>query len=177
MLPPLPEALVQPARPCGWIVSSSMAVVLPHEGMLQVGLCHSGSFLLFYSIPRSKAPGLLSLEGGGLLPAFYFTLRSDLRPPCSIGPRSFLAGASHAKPSPRRCNVRSLRLAGIHIRNDCGQAIVNSFANATGSAMSQPSITGHASANGTRVFHQCLALGCLRCVGRASPSFHPKTGS
>ena len=38
--------------------------------------------------------------------------------------------------------------------------------------MSQPSMTGQASAKGsTLVRHQCVAPGCLRCVGRASPSF------
>ena len=37
-------------------------------------------------------------------------------------------------------------------------------------AVNQPSMTGHASANGSvRVRHQCLAFGCLRCVGRTSP--------
>jgi hypothetical protein len=50
---------------------------------------------------------------------------------------------------------------------------INAQADTEGSAINQPSMTGHASANGSgRFLHQCLTLGCLRCVGRASPSFH-----
>ena len=84
---------------------------------------------------------------------------------------SFTRSARHALT--RRCSVRSCTLLAYASGTIVANRSINSLADTAGSAFSHPSITGHASANGsTRVFHQCFALGCFRCVGRASPSFH-----
>ena len=84
---------------------------------------------------------------------------------------SFARSARHALT--RRCNVLSCALLAYASGTSVARRSINVLAETAGSAISHPSTTGHASANGsTRVFHQCLALGCLRCVGRTSPSFH-----
>ncbi len=72
----------------------------------------------------------------------------------------------------RRCSVLSCALLPYISGTITTNRSIKALAAIDGSAISQPSMTGHASANGSvRVLHQCLALGCLRCVGRASPSF------
>ena len=73
----------------------------------------------------------------------------------------------------RRCSVRSCALLAYACGTIAANRSINALGDADGSAINQPSMVGHASAKGsTRVFHQCVAVGCLRCVGRASPSFH-----
>ena len=75
----------------------------------------------------------------------------------------------------RRCSVRSCAFAAYASGTIAASRSINTLACSDGSAINQPSMTGHASANGSgRFLHQCLALGCLRCVGRASPSFHAR---
>ena len=49
---------------------------------------------------------------------------------------------------------------------------ISVLAETAGSAINHPWTTGHESANGsTRVRYPCLAVGCLRWIGRASFSF------
>ena len=72
----------------------------------------------------------------------------------------------------RLCSVRSCALLPYISGSITTNRPIKALAGIKGSAFSQPSMTGHTSANGSvRVLHLCLALGCLRCVGRASPSF------
>lgn len=94
---------------------------------------------------------------------------ADLRRPPRMS--SFTRSARHALT--RRCNVRSWTLLAYASGNIEANRSINTLAGTEGSAISHPSINGHASANGsTRLRHQCVAFGCFRCVGRASPSFH-----
>ncbi|SAL48879.1 hypothetical protein AWB67_02218 [Caballeronia terrestris] len=84
---------------------------------------------------------------------------------------SLTCSARHALT--RRCSVRNCALFAYASGIIVASRSINCLAGTVGSATSHPSITGHASANGsTRLLHQCFALGYFRCVGRASPSLH-----
>ena len=92
----------------------------------------------------------------------------DLRRP----PRTISVTRALRHALTRRCSVRSCALLPYISGTITTNRSIKALAAIDGSASSQPSMTGHTSANGSvRVLHQCLALGCLRCVGRTSPSF------
>jgi hypothetical protein len=128
-----------------------------------MGYCRFSLFCLFFLVCRARSAR----------PPPTFRVSADQASVCVSAclrklPRtiSFTRSTRHALT--RRCNVLNCA-SGIILANRS----INSLADTPGSAISQPSITDHASANGsTRLLHQCFALGCFRWVGRASPSFH-----
>ena len=123
-----------------------------------------------HSLPGAKRPALVGREVFSLLFHTSAGMTVDLRSRPRIA--SFARSARQALT--RRCSVRSsCALLAYAFGTIVASRPINALADAVDSAINQPSTTGHASANGsTRVLHQCLAMGCLRCVGRASPSFH-----
>ena len=124
-------------------------------------------FLLFFcGLPGAKRPAPGDFQ---LFRSSHFGRRiSGLRRP----PRTISVTRSLRQALTRRCSVRSCALPSYTSGTIAASRAINALAGTEGSAISHPSMTGHASANGSvRVLHQCLALGCLRCVGRASPSF------
>ena len=167
------------------------APVLPQVGMLPAGL-------LTFSAPAPKLWGCSAIHSFGSSPqgppeappgrAMYFMVQptvgsaiAGLLVLTSAGaasrmrrrPRIISFARSERQALTRRCKVLSCVLLAYRSGTSVASRAINALAETAGSAINHPSTTGHASANGsTRVFHQCFAEGCLRCVGRASPSFH-----
>jgi hypothetical protein len=93
-------------------------------------------------------------------------------------PRIISRARSARQALTRRCNVRSCALPAYASGNIVANRSINSLAEADGSAIGQPSTSGHASANGsTFVRHQCLAPGCLHAWVEPVHSSTPWTGS
>ncbi len=138
---------------------------MPHSGALSTvaagaPLAHRP---LVHSLPgaRRPAPGgidalLLPLQTSAGVAADLLRLPSTI---------SFTRWLRHALT--RRCKVRNCGFAAYASGTIAANRSINSLADTVGSAINQPSMTGHASANGSGRFrHQCLVLGCLRVSGK-----------
>jgi hypothetical protein len=139
---------------------------------------HSGALsTVAAGAPQAHRPHVHSLPGAKFSRRLFHTsagMPVDLR----SRPRIISRARSARQALTRRCNVRSCALPAYASGNIVANRFINSLPEADGSAISQPSTSGHASANGsTFVRHQCLAPGCLHAWVEPVHSSTPWTGS
>lgn len=87
-------------------------------------------------------------------------------------PRTMFFACSARHCCTRRCSVRNCDVPAYASGTAEANRASSSLAVTVGSLISHCSTIGQACANGSaRVFHHRVAPGCLRCLGRTSPSF------